>query len=48
MYYRTQAVIKNDITTLWERYPYLKDNIDRTQGINVEKDEVESLNDVMI
>lgn len=44
MYYRTQAVINNDINILWERYPELKENIDSEKGVNVEKNEVESLN----
>ncbi|GAE94905.1 hypothetical protein JCM21714_4104 [Gracilibacillus boraciitolerans JCM 21714] len=44
MYYRTQAMINKDIHILWERYPKLKENIDLEQGINVEKSEVESLN----
>ncbi|WP_100407702.1 hypothetical protein [Bacillus solitudinis] len=44
MYHRTQAVINNDINILWETYPELKENIDRETGVNVEKNEVESLN----
>ncbi|MNP39591.1 hypothetical protein D3C76_1331730 [compost metagenome] len=44
MYYRTQAVVNKDINILWDQYPKLKDNIDRKQGVNIEKDEVESLN----
>src|SRR5690606_30833398 len=44
MYHRTHAVIQNDIEILWKRYPLLKDNTDREKGINVEKDEVDSLN----
>lgn len=44
MYYRTQAVVKNDITHLWKQYPALMVNHDLKQGINVEIDEVESLN----
>ncbi|MFB4166901.1 hypothetical protein [Virgibacillus sp. JSM 102003] len=44
MYHRTQAVINNDINILWERYPELKENIDSEKGVNVEKNEVESLN----
>lgn len=44
MYRRTQSVINNDINILWEKYPDLKDNIDREQGVNVEKYEIESLN----
>jgi hypothetical protein len=44
MYHRTQAVINNDINILWDRYPELKENIDPKKGINVEKNEVESLN----
>ena len=44
MYYRTQAVLNNDIETLWKKYPDLKNNIDRKQGVNAEKYEVESLN----
>lgn len=44
MYYRTQAVLNNDIDILWGKYPDLKNNIDREQGINVEKYEVESIN----
>ncbi|WP_075618603.1 hypothetical protein [Paenisporosarcina indica] len=45
MYYRTQAVVNNDINILWDQYQALKDNIDLKQGINVEKYEVESLNE---
>jgi hypothetical protein len=44
MYYRTQAVVNKDINILWDKYPKLKDNIDRKEGVNIEKDEVESLN----
>ncbi|WP_332645909.1 LptM family lipoprotein [Lysinibacillus sp. 54212] len=44
MYYRTQAVINDDINILWKRYPELKNSIDRNLGINVEKYEVETLN----
>ncbi|MRX72421.1 hypothetical protein GJU40_09685 [Bacillus lacus] len=44
MYHRTQAVINNDINILWVRYPELKENIDPVKGVNVEKNEVESLN----
>ena len=44
MYYRTQAVVSNNIDLLWNKYPELKENIDRGQGINVEKFEVEALN----
>jgi hypothetical protein len=44
MYYRTQAVLNNDIDMLWGKYPDLKNNIDQEQGINVEKYEIESLN----
>ncbi|OAB44812.1 hypothetical protein [Paenibacillus glacialis] len=44
MYYRTKAVVNKDINILWEHYPELKDNTDRKQGVNIEKDEVESLN----
>ena len=44
MYYRTQAVLKNDIEILWRKYPELKNNIDIQQGINVENEEVKSLN----
>ncbi|MBO1003989.1 hypothetical protein [Pseudogracilibacillus auburnensis] len=45
MYHRTQAVINNDIDILWKKYPDLKDHIDFKQGVNVEKYEVESLNE---
>ncbi|MFC0189482.1 hypothetical protein ACFFJY_14355 [Fictibacillus aquaticus] len=45
MYYRTQAVVKNDIHILWDQYPALKDNIDLRQGVNGEKMEVDSLNE---
>ena len=44
MYYRTQAVLKNDIEILWGKYPELKNNIDIQQGINVENEEVKSFN----
>ncbi|WP_349408538.1 hypothetical protein [Pseudalkalibacillus sp. SCS-8] len=44
MYHRTQAVINDDINILFEKYPNLKENIDPEKGINVEKNEVESLN----
>ncbi|MEH7122212.1 hypothetical protein V7127_03085 [Bacillus sp. JJ1773] len=45
IFHRTQAVINNDIHILWRMYPDLKDHIDREQGVNVEKYEVESLNE---
>ncbi|SOC11412.1 hypothetical protein SAMN05880501_106149 [Ureibacillus xyleni] len=45
MYHRTQAVLKNDINLLWEQYPDLKNNSDRKTGVNIEKYEIESLND---
>ncbi|OCA84987.1 hypothetical protein [Pseudobacillus wudalianchiensis] len=44
MYYRTQAVIHNDINILWNQYPDLRNDYDFKKGINVEKDEVESFN----
>jgi len=44
MYYRTQAVINKDINILWDKYPDLKDNKDPKQGVNNEKDELDSLN----
>jgi hypothetical protein len=45
LYYRTGAVLKNDIQILWDQYPKLKENIDVDKGINVEKMEVDSLNE---
>src|SRR5688572_6581203 len=39
MYYRTQAVVNQDINILWDKYPMLKDSIDRKQGVNIEKDQ---------
>ncbi|KMY54134.1 hypothetical protein AC623_09475 [Bacillus sp. FJAT-27231] len=45
MYYRTQAVIHNDINILWNQYPDLKNDYDFKKGINVERYEVESLNE---
>lgn len=44
MYYRTQAVINNDIHILWNQYPKLKENINIEERINVEKYEVEFFN----
>lgn len=44
MYLRTQALLKNDINILWERYPALKEHINLAEGINVEQNELESLN----
>ena len=44
MYFRTQAVVNKDINILWDKYPDLKDNVDRKQGVNIEKNEVDSLN----
>ncbi|MCL6603169.1 MAG: hypothetical protein K6T94_09870 [Paenibacillus sp.] len=44
MYYRTQAVVNSDINILWDKYRNLKDNVDSEQGVNIEKNEVESLN----
>lgn len=44
MYYRTQAVVNNDIHLLWNQYPDLKNSIDDKKGINVEVNEVEFLN----
>ncbi|WP_281884253.1 hypothetical protein [Paenibacillus sp. YYML68] len=43
MYYRTQAVLHQDMNRLWEQYPMLQTNIDRNKGINVEQFELESL-----
>jgi hypothetical protein len=45
LYYRTQAVVNNDINILWDQYQALKNNIDLNLGVNVEKYEVESLNE---
>lgn len=45
MYYRTQAVVDNDINVLWNRYPALKEQVDNQKGINVEKFEVGSINE---
>ncbi|MFX3673940.1 MAG: hypothetical protein ACE3JQ_05800 [Paenisporosarcina sp.] len=45
MYYRTQAVVNEDINILWNKYPDLKDHIDQKHGINVEKYQVDSLNE---
>jgi hypothetical protein len=45
MYFRTQAVVHNDINILWDQYHGLKDDSDLEQGINVEKYEVETLNE---
>src|SRR5690554_4799813 len=44
MYYRTQAVLNNDINLLWDQYPDLKDNVDPKLGVNIENNQVESLN----
>jgi hypothetical protein len=44
-YYRTGAVLQNDIQVLWNQYPKLKEDIDVEKGINVEKFEVETLNE---
>ncbi|MFC4403757.1 hypothetical protein [Gracilibacillus xinjiangensis] len=44
MYYRTQAVINKDIDILWAKYPEIKNDRDFEKGINVEKDELDSLN----
>lgn len=44
MYYRTQAVVNNDMQMLWNQYPSLKADVDIKKGINVEEDEMESLN----
>jgi len=45
MYYRTQAVLQDDIQILWDRYPLLESNSKRETGVNTEKYEVETLND---
>jgi hypothetical protein len=45
MYYRTSAVLQNDISILWERYPKLKNNMNPEIGINIEMEQVQSLND---
>ncbi|RJS50132.1 hypothetical protein [Bacillus sp. PK3_68] len=45
MYYRTQAVINNDMNLLWNQYPDLKRNYDLQKGVNVERNEAESLNE---
>lgn len=47
MYYRTQAVLNHDVNLLWDRYPDLKNNIDQKTGINIEKDEIDSMDDVI-
>lgn len=39
-YYRTQAVLQNDIHILWNKYPELKKNVDEERGINTEKYDV--------
>ena len=44
LYYRTQAVVNNDIQILWNQYPSLKADVDINKGINGEKEEMESLN----
>ena len=44
MYYRTQAVLNDDIHTLWNRYPELQQNMDPKHGINVELNDVDTLN----
>lgn len=44
MYSRTQAVLNSDVQLLWDKYPDLSKNIDRGQGINAEKFEVETYN----
>lgn len=45
MYYRTQAVLNNEIRILWNRYPELQNHVDLTQGINAEQQAVNNLND---
>lgn len=45
LYYRTQAVVNNDMDILWNQYPGLKDSINFKKGINVEKYVMESLNE---
>ena len=45
MFYRTQAVLHDDIHILWDRYPELQQNMDPEHGINVEMDDVDNLND---
>lgn len=45
LYYRTNAVLQDNIDVLWKRYPHLKINIDRKTGVNIEKFEVQSLNE---
>lgn len=44
MYYRTQAVVHNNLNLLWTQYPDLEDHYDLDKGINIERNEVESLN----
>lgn len=44
MYFRTQAVLNNDVQLLWDKYPDLSRNINREQGINIERFEIESYN----
>ena len=41
----TKAVINDDINVLWDKYPQLMKNINLNQGVNIENDEVESLNE---
>ena len=36
-YYRKQAIITNDIETLWTQYPELRNNFNIEQGINSEE-----------
>ncbi|MFA9558390.1 hypothetical protein ACERII_13870 [Evansella sp. AB-rgal1] len=45
-YYRTQAVLHNDIDVLWNRYPHLSTGSSVETGVNSESYEVTSLIDV--
>lgn len=47
MYTRTQAVLNHDVNILWEKYPELKNNIDKDKGINIEKDEIDLMKNVI-
>lgn len=43
-YYRTQAVLHNDIAKLWNRYPNLQTGANFEKGVNSEEYELTSLN----
>ncbi|MBB3112775.1 hypothetical protein FHS18_004877 [Paenibacillus phyllosphaerae] len=43
MHYRTQAVLNRDMSILWSKYPALQEGMDRSLGINTERDQMKAM-----